>query len=62
MRRPRFFARKDRAGSWSVVDGSDGQTARMRGVLLVGLGQELAIDMVRLLVLEDRKDRPYELS
>jgi hypothetical protein len=62
MTRPRFFAKRNQGGTWSVVDRTDGRIAEMRGVLLVGLGQELATDMAELLVLEARKDRPEELE
>jgi hypothetical protein len=58
MNRARFFAKKNLGGTWSVIDRSDGKIAEIRGVLLVGLGQELALDMVQLLLLEDRNERP----
>jgi hypothetical protein len=57
MSRQRFFAKRNQGGTWSVVDRTDGRIAEMRGVLLVGLGQELATDMAELLVMEDRKER-----
>ena len=62
MNRARYFAKRNHGGTWSVIDGADGQIAQIRGVLLVGLGHELAIDMARLLILEDRKDRSEELE
>lgn len=60
MDRPRFFAKRDKGATWSVVDRSDGRVAEMRGVLLVGLGEELAVDMAKLLVLEHHQGNPDE--
>lgn len=62
MNRRRFFAKRNLGGTWSVIDRADGEIAEMRGVLLVGLGQELANDMVALLILENREERPEELE
>jgi hypothetical protein len=58
MKRPRYVAQKSRGGTWSVIDSANEQIAEMRNVLLVGLSQELANDMARLLILENRTETP----
>jgi hypothetical protein len=60
MKRPRYVARKSRGGTWSVIDSANEQIAEMRDVPLVGLSQELANDMAKLLILENRTDSPGE--
>lgn len=60
MNDPRYVARMDRCGTWSVIDNTDLTVACMRGVPLIALGRELAVDMAALMVIEDRDDRPDE--
>jgi hypothetical protein len=48
----RYRAHKDNNGTWSVIDTETGEAATLRGVLLIGLGEELANDMAELLRLE----------
>ena len=48
----RYCAHRDNNGTWSVIDTETGQAAALSGVLLIGLGEELANDMAELLRLE----------
>jgi hypothetical protein len=48
----RYRAHRDPNGTWSVIDTETGEVAALSGVLLIGLGEELANDMAELLRME----------
>jgi hypothetical protein len=54
----RYSAKEDVNGTWSVFDAVTEDVAEMVGVLLVGLGEELAHQMADLLNLEENKKKP----
>jgi hypothetical protein len=55
---PRYSAKEDVNGSWSVIDADTEDVAEMLGVLLIGLGEELAHEMAELLNLEESRKNP----
>lgn len=62
MNEPRFVAKRDRSGTWSVIDNANHMVAEMRGVPLIALGRDLAKDIAALLVIEASDNRPDELG
>ncbi|MGO4566800.1 hypothetical protein AB4Z52_17370 [Rhizobium sp. 2YAF20] len=53
MAKRRYSVRSDKSGTWSVIDAVTDDVADVRGVLLVGLGLELAEDTAQMLNLEE---------
>lgn len=53
MAQRRYSVRKDKDGTWSVIDAATDDVAEVRGVFLVGLALELAEDTAQTLNLEE---------
>ena len=53
---PRFGARKDDDGSWSILDRRTGGTAQRSGLILAGLNEKAVLGLIR--VLEEIEDAP----